>query len=103
MGHKTYQVIEAIEDSHMEGLEDSTYSLYKITSRKCAPIMTMVTANGVELKMEVDTDASVSVISEYTHKLCNHNIPPLLETTLKLHTYTGETLQIRGAIKVDVT
>ena len=27
----SYQVIEAIEDSHNEGLEDSTYSLYKMT------------------------------------------------------------------------
>ena len=50
MAHKTHQVIEAIENSHNEGLEDSTYSLYKMTSRKCDPIMTMVTTNGVELK-----------------------------------------------------
>ena len=103
MAYKTHQVIEAIEDSHKEGLEDSTYSLYKMTPRKCDPIMTMVTANGVELKMEVDTGASVSIISEYTYnKLRTHNMPPLQETTLKLRTYTGETLQIHGAIKVDV-
>ena len=67
MAHKTHQVIEAIEDSHNEGLEDGAYSLYKMTSRKCDPIMTMVTANEVELKMEVDTGASVSIISEYTY------------------------------------
>ena len=104
MAHKTHQVIEAIEASHKEGLEDSTYSLYKMTSRKCDPIMTMVTANGVELKMEVDTGTSVSIISEYTYnKLWTHNMPPLQETTLKLRTYTGETLQIHGAITVDVT
>ena len=30
-------------------------------------------------------------------------MPPLQETTLKLHAYTGETLQIHGAITVDVT
>ena len=29
-------------------------------------------------------------------------MPPLQETTLKLRTYTGETLQIHGAIPVDV-
>ena len=91
-------------DSHNEGLEDGTYSLYKMTSRKCDPIMTMVTANGVELKMKVNNGASVSIISEYTYnKLWTHNIPPLQETTLKLRTYTGETLQIHGAITVDVT
>ena len=67
MAYKTHQVIEAIEDSHKVGLEDSTYSLYKMTPRKCDPIMTMVTANGVELKMEIDTGASVSIISEYTY------------------------------------
>ena len=104
MAHKTYQVIEAIEDSHKEGLEDNSYSLYKMTSRKCDPIMKMVTANGVELKMEVDTGASVSIISEYTYKkLWTHNMPPLEETTLKMCTYTGETLQVHGAITVDVT
>ena len=66
--------------------------------------MTMVTANGVELKMEVNTGASVSIISEYTYnKLRTHNMPPLQETILKLRTYTGETLQIHGAITVDVT
>ena len=95
MTHKTHQVIEAIEDSHNEGLEDSTYSLHKMTSRKCDPIMTMVTANGVELKMEVDTGALDSIISEYIYnKLWTHNMSPLQETTLKLRTYTGETLQI---------
>ena len=78
-----HQVIEAIEDSQNEGLEESTYSLYKMTSRKCDLIMTMVTANGVELKMEVDTRASVSIISEYTYnKLWTHNMLPLQETTL---------------------
>ncbi len=104
MAHKTRQVIEAIEDSDKERLEDSTYTLYKMTSRKCDPIMTIVTANGVELKMKVDTGASVSIISEYTYnKLWTHNMPPLKETTLKLCTYSGETLQIHGAITVDVT
>ena len=63
MAHKTHQVIEAIEDSHNEGLKDGTYSLYIMTSKRCDPIMTMVTANGVELKMEVDTGTSVSTIS----------------------------------------
>ena len=87
MAHKTHQTIEAIEDSHKEALEDSTYSLYKMTSKKCDPIMTMVTAYGVELKVEVDIGASVSIIDEYTYnKLWTHNMPPLQETTLKLHT-----------------
>ena len=49
MAHKTHQVIEAIEDSHNEGLGDVTYSLYKMTSRKCDPIMTMA-ANRIFLR-----------------------------------------------------
>ena len=64
--------------------------------------MTMFATNGIELQMKVDTGASVSIISEYTYnKLWTHNKPPLQETTLKLRTYTGETLQIHGAISVD--
>ena len=101
MAHKTHQVTEAIEDSHNEGLEDGTYSLYKMTTRKCDPIMTMVTANGVELKMEVNTGASGSIISEYTYnKLWTHNMPPLQETILKLCTYTGETMHIHGLLQL---
>ena len=66
--------------------------------------MTKVTANGVELQMKVDTGTSVSIISEYTYnKWWTHNMQPLQETTLKLRTYTGGTLQIHGAITVDVT
>ena len=81
MAHKTHQVIEAIEDSHKEGLEEGTYSLYKMTSRKCDPIKTMAPANGVELKMEVDTGVSVSIISEYAYnKLWTHKMHPLQET-----------------------
>ena len=54
--------------------------------------------------MKVDTGVSVSIISEYTYnKLWTHNMPPLQETTLKLRTYTGETLQIHWVITVDVT
>ena len=64
--------------------------------------MTTVATNGVELKMKVDTGASVSIISEHAfNKLWTHNMLPLQETTLKLRTYTGETLQIHGAITVD--
>ena len=64
--------------------------------------MTMFATNGVELMIKVDTGVSVSIISEYTYnKLWTHNMPPLQETTLKLRTYTGETLQIHGAMTVD--
>ena len=53
--------------------------------------------------MEVDTGALCSVISEETYKtLWGDNPPKLNPTDVKLHTYTGETIQILGSVSVDV-
>ena len=56
-----------------------------------------------ELQLEVDTGASASVISESTYReLWPEDPPNLLETQVKLRTYTGEKIKILGSIKVKV-
>ena len=54
--------------------------------------------------MEIDTGAAASVISEKTYKNAwvGEARPSLLTTNVLLRTYSGERLNIRGEIKVDV-
>jgi hypothetical protein len=54
--------------------------------------------------MEIDTGAAASVISERTYKNAwvGEARPSLLTTNVLLRTYSGERLNIRGEIKVDV-
>ena len=54
--------------------------------------------------MEVDTGASVSIISRetYGHLWPDGKKPSLLESDITLRTYSGEQLAIKGTLKVDV-
>ena len=51
--------------------------------------------------MEIDTGASVSVISEQTRKKMLPDVP-LSKSTLLLKTYTGEVMPVLGEMKVEV-
>ena len=54
--------------------------------------------------MEVDTGASLSLISETTYKKLweSDTLPELQQTTVKLRTYTGEEMRVLGCINVRV-
>ena len=60
--------------------------------------------NGVRIDMEVDTGASASIISEDTYReIAAHSaMEPLQESTLKLTTYTGESISLAGSTSVAV-
>ena len=60
--------------------------------------------NGTELKMEMDTGASLSLISEETcHKVWEANsAPPFLPSTANLRTYTAEKIATLRRIEVEV-
>ena len=54
--------------------------------------------------MEIDTGASLSIISEETYKQLSSEISlSLQECTTVLKTYTGESLHVLGKITVPVT
>jgi len=56
-----------------------------------------------ELEMEVDTGASVSIISEETYnRLWPDQKPTLRESSITVRTYSGEQLTIKGTINVNV-
>ena len=68
------------------------------------PLRAPVKINNVTIEMEIDTGAAASVISEKTYKNAwvGEGRPSLLTTNVLLRTYSGERLNIRGEIKVDV-
>ena len=82
-------------------VEDSPYSLYHVSAGTAAPICVTVKVNGANLKIEMDTGASLSLISEATYRnLWQSNRPQLQPTEKVLSTYTGESLEVLGSLSV---
>ena len=83
-------------DCAEDEVEDSM--VYKIKDSEARPITVHLHINGIHLKMEVDTGAAVSIISEQTQKNAL-----LQRTSIKLRTYTDEALPVLGEMAVEVT
>ena len=97
----TYQLHTTDERDH----ELQEYSLFHTPGSRCSPpILISLKVNGVNLTMELDTGATLSLISEKTY----HNMfpaesaPQLKASQAQLKTYTGESIKIIGAIDVEV-
>ena len=58
--------------------------------------------NRQPLQMELDTGASISLISKQQYKQLQ-DAPPLEKSSVILQTYTGENLSILGSIRVVAT
>ena len=56
----------------------------------------------LELALEVDTGASLSIISESTYHSLSV-LPELNSTDVTLHTYTGESIVVLGSLQVYVS
>lgn len=84
--------------------QQSFNMFYVIGQPRAEPICTILKVNNRELKMEVDTGASVSLISQGTFCwLCSEEgAPELQDTQVRLKTYTGECNPLAGAIEVDI-
>ena len=96
----THQITEG-EDNECA----TEYTMYNCHANGTTPLLVKVTVNDIELQMEVDTGATLSVISEHTYRKLwsDTDAPPLQHSTAKLKTYTGEKISVKGSIEVDVT
>ena len=92
--HATHIVTEDSED----------YTMYTLTGVSVKPLKVTVSVNNVDLNMEVDTGASVSIISEETYSRLwpEGQQPSLQESAITLRTYSGEQLSIKRTLAVDV-
>ena len=88
-----------------DSADDPIYSTFQLSSPGTAPLVVTVNANSVDLKMEIDTGASVSVISEqmYWTVWSKEQRPVLQQSTAQLRTYSGELLCVLGSITVSVS
>ena len=66
------------------------------------PIVVTVQVNQTDLMMELDTGASLSIISETTYSSLSHALPPLSPAQVTLSTYTGEKITPVGTVDIKV-
>ena len=95
-GEQTHTIQEDWEEPVESTTPVEVYDLYPVQGKNRCPYMVQVVINGAPLLMEVDTGASMSLISESTY-LKLWEIPPKLRpTTTRLRTYSGQQLAILG-------
>ena len=106
MGRKSQEahcVDGDIEDSENSSDEEA-YSMFTVKDPTTDPIFKEVHMNSVPINMELDTGASLSVITHSTYQEIKDSsyIEPLQPTTVRLRTYTGETIRVLGQVPVKV-
>ena len=85
-----------------EVLSEDEYPLYTVSGGRAEPVVVDITLNGIETKMEVDTGASVSLISEDTYELIKSKDTHLRPVKGKLLTFTRQFIPVRGEVDVTV-
>ena len=97
---------------HSPGKEDSppregskVHSLYNFSSSSNKLFRVTLQVNGVNLPMEIDTGAVVSILSEATYKSTwsASSRPPLAYSNIALRTYSGHKLHVLGKVGVNVS
>ena len=78
--------------------------MFTFSSRCSAPYKVSMTINGTPMDMEIDTGASLSVLSEgvYWDLHNKGKLPHLAKTEVVLRTYTGEEVKPKGSLDVMV-
>ena len=102
-GSRTTHQIAADDDCVSDTSE--AYELFNLQETRTKPLVVTVKLNNSSLDMELDTGASLSIISEKTfNSLWSTQARPKLEaSSVKLHTYTKEAIRVVGSISVEVT
>jgi predicted aspartyl protease len=99
---KTSNYLNREEEAEEE--VESNYTIYSLGKQKTEPYVVEVLLNEESVKMEVDTGAAMSVISEDTFRALKKKHPclDLCESKVRLHTYTGEQVKVAGQFKTSV-
>ena len=97
-GKKSVKMVEIEND----GTEQDEFKLFKVGQVAPEPsILIPLSINGSKMSMELDTGASVSVMSNEAWRKLKTSTK-LQKFSLKLRTYTGEALKVVGQALVDV-
>ena len=82
-------------------VEDCVYTMFPVSLSRQDPIQITINVDNCPLTMELDTGASLSIISEKVYKTLP-SAPKLQPTSAQLRTYTGESIKVLGYISVKV-
>ena len=102
VSHQTANLVEHDPDNQTSDTEDlRLFTIRTVQNNHMEEIMVTLFINDMPVHMELDTGASVSLVSEETWQRQLHEIP-LQETDVRLRTYTGESITVLGQALVKV-
>ena len=83
---------------------EDVYTIFQLKSTTSQPLYVTVAVNKAPIRMEIDTVATPTVISETTYQQAwkGRRAPPLQDTKVKLRTYTGQEIPVKGLLQVEV-
>lgn len=84
-----------------EGITDIIGVLHRLGPKAIRPYKAVLRLNGQSLSMEIDTGATVSIVSEETQKKHFPSVP-LHKANICLRTYSSEPIAVVGLMKVEV-
>ncbi|KAL1475658.1 hypothetical protein MTO96_037130 [Rhipicephalus appendiculatus] len=104
---KSVHAVDDVDDTGSDGTEKrldapQVYDMWKLQGAEdTQPFRVEVSVNGILLQMELDTGASVSVVSEDTfrRKFQSARLEP---STVLLKSYSGKLTPVKGALAVSV-
>ena len=84
--------------------QDKSYGMFTVRTDATEPIMLDVCINGIPIKMEFDTGASLSIPSSTTYYAIaeKSEISALKESKIHLKIYTGEEIPVLGTTTFSV-
>ena len=93
---------QSVRNITTDAQEPGSMGLYTIDGKSVKPFTVQVKLNDKPLCMELDTGATVSLISDTTFRELFPSAT-LQPTTTQLHSYSGETITVMGQMEVKVT
>ena len=93
------------EEQPDDPLEEHTLPIYCLMENRGEPITVTVEIAQAPVQMEVDTAATLSIMSyaTFSSTWLQDRAPKLMPSRAKLRTYTGEEVTVKGAAEVTVT
>ena len=101
-GNQETNVVSREYDNEEDG--ENIYSMFNIETGNNGVIFSTIKLNDVKCKLQVDTGAAVSIISEQTLARLRRGKQKveLRKSKTKLKTFTGEMVDVLGKIEVDI-
>ena len=102
MSHQSAHLVEQESDSQESDPEElRLFTIRTVQSNHIEEIMVRLLINSVPVSMELDTGASVSLVSEKTWRKQLQEVP-LQHSDTTLRTYTGEGIKVLGQVMVQI-